>query len=420
MAGEWTQLRLGDVCTKIGSGATPRGGGSVYLDRGDVALIRSQNIYNDGFHHVGLVYLTERHANELSNVEVAEDDVLLNITGDSVARVCQVDPGVLPARVNQHVAIIRPDPKRLSPLFLRYYLASPLMQTEMRSLAGAGATRNALTKGMIGAFIVPAPEDVNEQHTIASILGSLDAKIECNRRMNRTLEASARAVFQSWFVDFDPVRARVNGRPPAGMDAATAALFPEQFEDSDLGKIPAGWKIKQLGDLIELKRGYDLPSHERKEGNVPVVSSAGLSGWHSMAKVKGPGVVTGRYGTIGQVHYVEEDYWPLNTTLYVRDFKGHAPRFIECVLGTVQFDDYSDKAAVPGINRNHLHMAKVVLPPACVEDQFASFVGPLWQRHAANCHESRTLAALRDALLPKLISGELRIPDAERLVGRAT
>jgi type I restriction enzyme S subunit len=128
---------------------------------------------------------------------------------------------------------------------------------------------------------------------------------------------------------------------------------------------------------------------------------------------RGPGVVTGRYGTIGQVFYVEEDFWPLNTTLYAKDFKGHSPRFVFHLLGTVQFHDYSDKAAVPGINRNHLHQAKIVLPPAEVEKRFAQLVEAHWMRHSANDREAGTLAALRDTLLPKLLSGEVKVPDHE-------
>ena len=130
------EVALGDVCTKIGSGATPRGGKDVYLEEGGYTLIRSQNVHNDSFHRGGLVFIGEDHANELQHVEVFEEDVLLNITGDSVARVCQVAPDVLPARVNQHVAIIRPDPADLEPSYLRYYLASPAMQTLLLSWAG--------------------------------------------------------------------------------------------------------------------------------------------------------------------------------------------------------------------------------------------------------------------------------------------
>jgi type I restriction enzyme S subunit len=246
MAGdEWVSIRLGAVCTKIGSGATPRGGSEVYLGNGPYALIRSQNVYNDGFHHDGLAFIGEKHAAELENVEVLKDDVLLNITGDSVARACQVDPGIVPARVNQHVAIIRPDPKKLDPRFLRYFLVSPEMQVKLLSWAGSGGTRNALTKGMIESFHVLAPTDVSEQRAIAYILGTLDDKIELNRQMNETLEAMARALFKSWFVDFDPVHAKAEGRDP-GLPKPIADLFPDSFEDSEL-EIHGKSMVKSMG-----------------------------------------------------------------------------------------------------------------------------------------------------------------------------
>ena len=212
--GDWTLKKLGRACIKIGSGATPRGGKEVYVPSGPYALIRSQNVLNDGFRHDGLAYIGEQHAFELAGVEVLEGDVLLNITGDSVARACQVDPHVLPARVNQHVAIIRPDPAKLDPGFLRYFLVCPETQAKLLSWAGSGGTRNALTKGMIEAFDVPAPEDIREQRAIARVLGTLDDKIELNRRMNATQEAMAGALFQSWFVDFDPVRPRWTAATP--------------------------------------------------------------------------------------------------------------------------------------------------------------------------------------------------------------
>jgi len=182
MGGEFIPLTLGAVCSKIGSGATPRGGKEAYRG-GATSLIRSQNIYNDRFVHEGLAYIDDDQANELRNVVVEADDVLLNITGDSVARCCQVDPGVLPARVNQHVAIIRPRPETLDARFLRYSLVSPVMQAHLLALASAGATRNALTKGMLEKLVIAAPS-LPEQRAIAHILGTLDDKIELNRRRN--------------------------------------------------------------------------------------------------------------------------------------------------------------------------------------------------------------------------------------------
>jgi hypothetical protein len=151
---------------------------------------------------------------------------------------------------------------------------------------------------------------IEEQRAIAGILGTLDDKIELNRRTNETLEAMASALFKSWFVDFDPVRAKAAGKKPSGMDAETAALFPSELVESEMGDIPKGWPLGSLGTVMELKRGYDLPQGDRREGQVPIVSSGGHSGFHHEAMARAPGIVTGRYGTIGRVFLVREDFWP--------------------------------------------------------------------------------------------------------------
>ena len=158
------------------------------------------------------------------------------------------------------------------------------------------------------------------------------------------------------------------------------------------------WASGKLGDFIELKRGYDLPQAKREPGKVPLVSSSGVSDRHSVAMVNGPGVVTGRYGTIGQVFYVQEDFWPLNTTLYVRDFKGNDPQFIHYFLKTVDFFAYSDKAAVPGVNRNHLHEALVVVPPIDSQKSIAQLLGALDDRITLLRETNATLEAIAQAL----------------------
>ena len=270
--GDWVSINLGRVCTKIGSGATPRGGKDVYLPRGPYALIRSQNVFNDGFRHDGLAYIGARHALELTGVAVLDRDVLLNITGDSVARACQVDPHILPARVNQHVAIIRSDPTAIDPDFLRYFLVCPEMQAKLLSWAGSGGTRNALTKAMIEAFDVQAPEDVSEQRVIAHILGTLDDKIELNRRMNETLEGMARALFKSWFVDFDPVRAKMEGRD-TDLPQDITDLFPDRLIDSELGEIPKGWAHDSIYRFTDIVYGAPFTSNQfnTDNGGIPLI-----------------------------------------------------------------------------------------------------------------------------------------------------
>jgi type I restriction enzyme S subunit len=455
LARQWTTFRLGNVCTKIGSGATPRGGSGVYLERGEVALIRSQNVYNDGFHPDGLVYLTEKHADELANVEVSKGDILLNITGDSVARACQVDPEVLPARVNQHVAIIRPDPDQLCPLFLRYYLVSPSMQSHMLSLAGAGATRNALTKGMIESFEVPAPECVIEQRAIACILGTLDDKIELNRRRNRTLEALARAIFQSWFVDFDPVKAKaaVRREHPRWTNAQVsraacpklkpeiAELFPDRFEDSPLGPIPAGWRVGKVRELCVKVENGGTPKRQIAEYWTPAELP-----WLTSGEVRQPFVVeTKNFISKSGFESSSAKMWPPFTTvvalygatagiatllgmelcanqaccgLVPKDF---ASCFIHQLLSSelVSLQQQARGSAQQNLSQSIVADFPCLIPPPELLQAFENQVHCLYQRCIKGIQESRTLAALRDALLPKLISGELRVPDAERIVGRA-
>ena len=158
------------------------------------------------------------------------------------------------------------------------------------------------------------------------------------------------------------------------------------------------WEELPLGDVITLQRGFDLPSQDRKPGKVPIVSSSGVSDYHSEVGVKGPGVVTGRYGTIGQVFLVKEDYWPLNTTLWVKDFHGNDPQFASYLLRTVDFRSCSDKSSVPGVNRNDLHRIPVLLPPLAEQKAIAAVLGALDDKIELNRRMNATLEAMARAL----------------------
>ena len=159
------------------------------------------------------------------------------------------------------------------------------------------------------------------------------------------------------------------------------------------------WREASLGEVIELKRGYDLPQRNRIPGNAPVVSSAGITDWHSEAKVKGPGVVTGRYGTLGEIYFIQDDFWPLNTALYVRDFKGNDPKFVSYFLSGLDFFAFSDKAAVPGLNRNHLHEAVVRYPTDIREQRaIAHILGTLDDKIELNRRMNHTLEEMARAI----------------------
>ena len=263
------------------------------------------------------------------------------------------------------------------------------------------------------ARLLPVPME-SEQRAIAHILGTLDDKIELNRRMNETLEEMARALFKSWFVDFDPVRAKMDdrwrrGQSLPGMPADLYDLFPDRMVDSELGEIPEGWEVKALGDVIELAYGKALKADNRRDGTIPVYGSNGQVGWHDEKLVSGPGIVVGRKGNPGVVTWVHSDFFPIDTTFYVlpkgSDLKLH---FLFFALTDQDLPSIAADSAVPGLNRNLAYMNRMLVPANALTDRYDEYAKTLFVRRNHLQEESRALAALRDTLLPKLISGELR------------
>lgn len=225
-----------------------------------------------------------------------------------------------------------------------------------------------------------------DQRRIADILTAYDDLIENNRRRMALLEESARQLYREWFV-----RLRYPGRECARKKNG----------------LPTGWTEKKLGDVLTLKRGYDLPSASRSEGEIPIVSSSGITGFHSEKKASAPGVVTGRYGTLGDVYFIDQDYWPLNTALYVSDFKGNPVFLILHLLKHELQSIQSDKAAIPGLNRNVVHDRTVVYPPKPSRDRFSEIAEPIYRQISGLAVQNQKLRAARDHLLPRLLSGEL-------------
>ena len=382
----WQSEPLSALTLKIGSGSTPRGGDSVYISEG-TTLIRSQNVYNNEFSTDGLVYIDEKTAEKMKGVSVEKEDVLINITGDSVARCCLVNDEVLPARVNQHVAILRTNPKKLLPHFLAFYMVSPFMQAKMLSWAGTGGTRKALTKGMLEGFEIPLPP-VDVQDKIVQKIRTYNDLIENNRRRIQLLEESARLLYQEWFVHL---------------------RFPGHKQVKITDGVPEGWSKEPLENLLVLQRGFDLPVSKRIEGSVPIYASTGINGFHNVAKVKGPGVVTGRSGSLGTVMYVAKDYWPLNTTLWVKEFKKASPIFATYLLRAMKLEGYNGGAAVPTLNRNDVHKVDVLCPESKLMNEFEVQVENIFKQIDKLKEYNEKLAQARDLLLPKLMSGELTV-----------
>ncbi|WP_437269927.1 restriction endonuclease subunit S [Stutzerimonas balearica] len=440
MSSEWDWVRLGDYCEKIGSGATPKGGKDAYLEHGPFYLIRSQNVYNDGFSPSGLAYISEEQAQKLDGVAVQEGDVLLNITGDSVARVCLALAHFLPARVNQHVAIIRPRKSKFDSRFLRYFLASPYHQDLMLGLAAAGATRNALTKGMIEDFKVPCPA-LSIQTAISNVLTVLDDRITLLRETNATLEAIAQALFKSWFVDFDPVRAKAEGRQPEGMDAATAALFPDSFEESELGLVPKGWRVGTVADLGDVICGKTPPTSkpENYGDDVPFITIPDMHGRllvtstnRSLSRL-GADTQKKKYlpagsvcvsciatpGLVVRVTSVAQTNQQINSVVPFEKWGKSFPLFLLRRIGDAVRSGGSGGSVFHNLSKSGFEELKVLLVSENLAQRFDEIVEPLIAKILENQQQAQTLTQLRDTLLPRLISGQLRLPEAEALVAEA-
>ncbi len=323
---------------------------------------------------------------------LAPGDVLLVMTCQTAGGEILGIPGRIPADGatylhNQRlgkVNVTRPDELDLG--YLYYLFLSPKFNAHLVATA-TGSKILHTAPGRIENFVWPRP-DLDTQRRIAKVLSAYDDLIENNTKRIGVLKEMARSLYREWFENF-----RVPGHENMKM------------VNSPRGKIPNGWRAATLGDALTLQRGFDLPERDRRPGSVPIVSSSGMTGLHDQAKVSAPGVVTGRYGTLGEVYLVDEPFWPLNTTLFVKDFKGNSPYWILHQLRALNFGAQNAAGAVPGVNRNALHLLPVVLPTKDVQADFDEIVVPIHQHMRVLSRLVERLETLRDLLLPRLVEG---------------
>jgi type I restriction enzyme S subunit len=331
------------------------------------------------------------------------------------------ESSIIRARPNQRVA---------DSYYLYYLFNSPFgtysLGTILRHVAVAGITGSDLVR-----LTIPVPP-LQTQRAIANVLRALDDKIELNRRMNGTLEAMARAIFKSWFVDFDPVRAKAAGRQPAGMDAETAALFPAAFQRSDAGAVPKGWMTCPLDEIAEFLNGLAMQKFPPRDADsLPVIKIAELRRGSTESSDRGGAYIPRDYIVEnGDLLFswsgsLEARIWAggrgaLNQHLFRVTPAGypkwfvyhwiceHLPEFQAIAAG---------KATTMGhIQRHHLHEALAVVPPEAVLKTADTVISPISHQSLHVRLQSRTLAALRDALLPKLLSGQIRVREAEEVI----
>jgi type I restriction enzyme S subunit len=436
MPGEWRAVRLGDHVGirhgwpfKSECFSAERKGRPIVVSIGNYR-------YTGGFRFESTA-VKEYTGEYPREYELRPGSVLLVMT-------CQTAGGEIlgiPARIpddgrtylhNQRMGLVNVTSREVDTSFLYWlFLSREFNQHLVTTASGTKIVHTAPSRIRAFEFALPP---VAEQRAIAHILGTLDDKIELNRRMNETLEAMARALFKSWFVDFDPVRAKAEGRDP-GLPPHLADLFPDSFEDSVLGAIPRGWRVAALDEVATFLNGLALQKYPPTgQGGLAVIKIAELRQGHSkgcdwansavpVEYIIGDGDVLFSWSGSLLVRIWCDGRGALNQHLFKvtsRDFpkwfcfmwtRHHLPDFQAIAAG---------KATTMGhIQRHHLSAAKVLIPPIGLLNAMDAVFAPLIARCVTNSVGSRTLAALRDALLPKLISGELRVRNAVRMVDTA-
>jgi type I restriction enzyme S subunit len=358
-----------------------------YAEEG-VPVIRGNNLpSHNSFYDDGFVFVSEKKADDLRPNAAQPGDIIFTQRG-TLGQVGFIPRDARFPRyiISQSQMKLTVDTETADPRFIYYFFRMPMTVQKIVNHALTSGVPH-INLGILKDFEITLP-DLDVQRRISSSLSTYDDLIENNRRRIALLEEAASQLYREWFVRLQ---------------------FPGHEHSRNNAGVPEGWEQKNLGEMLTLKRGYDLPESRRAEGDIPIVSSSGITGFHNEKKAVAPGIVTGRYGTIGEVFFLQQDYWPLNTALYVSDFKGNPPAFLAQLLKHALGGTLSDKAAVPGVNRNVLHRLTVLSPQKRLIDQFAEFAHLTYQQIHALETTNQRLRAARDLLLPRLMSGEIAV-----------
>jgi type I restriction enzyme S subunit len=430
MNSEWPEVRLGDLSEVITKGTTPTSLGYQFTETG-INFVKSESVTFDGWIDPSkFARIDAKTHAALKRSQLKEGDVLFSMAGIYIGKTAVVPKDILPANTNQAVGIVRLDQTRAHPRFIDYFLRNPTYNLFLNNLVSQSAQPN-LNLAEIRNLPIALPP-LPEQRAIASILGALDDKIELNRRMNATLEAMARALFQSWFVDFDPVRAKSEGRAPSAMDAETAALFPSEFVDSELGLIPKGWSVRTIQD-VSVINNWTLSKADKFEtleyveisevnsGNIGTVSTylRGDEPSRARRRLRHGDTVLSTVRPDRGAYFLSLN--PQENRVVSTGFAVLTPTkvpwsFLHAALTRPEVSEHlghmADGGAYPAVRPEIIGAIQIALSDEpSVLTAFHQTCSSLFEQAECNREQSRTLAALRDTLLPRLLSGELSVAD---------
>ncbi|WP_164103572.1 restriction endonuclease subunit S [Candidatus Laterigemmans baculatus] len=442
----WTQTKLGPL-VELQTGPAFKSSQFTTNAQTGTRLARGDNVKEGAFYWAEKARYWPVVSPELEKFLLQPGDVLIGMDGSKVGKNwCRVRKEDLPCLLVQRVARLR-SKKGLHQDFLPYLIGNREFRTYVESVR-TGSSIPHISGPQIRDYPILLPP-LSEQRAIASILGALDDKIELNRRMNATLESLAAAIFKSWFVDFDPVRAKMDGRQPPGMDEATARLFPSELNHQGNGLVPHGWRWETIDECTSLIIDYRGKTPKKlgskwSLSGIPAVSAKNIKGGRLIRpetfkfvddelydrwmkdKLQTGDILMTSEAPLGELYFLSR-----NTRLCLsqRLFGIRAapaicdPAYLYMWIASddaqVELASKATGTTVVGIRQSELRKIRVLIPPCEIQARAASVFSPTLDRVHQNEDESRTLAALRDTLLPKLLSGELRVFDAERVVEAA-
>ena len=382
---------LGELCDFFNGGAWSD---KEYVNAG-IPVLKVTNCKSTGFQLDGLNYLSEKSREKYKKNELVIGDVIIatvgshpNLIESAAGRSCIVNSQVEGFYLNQNAVCVRTkDKKVLSQKYLGYLCKCADFQHYIQSRGRGAANQMRIAISSIKEYSFTLP-DIQNQNYIADILSAYDDLIENNQKQIKLLEEADRRLYKEWFVDL---------------------RFPGHENTKIVDGVPEGWNRTNINEILTFHRGYDLTKNEMKAGRYPVVGSTTVIGYHNEFKIKGPGIVTGRSGSLGKYQFIWDNFWPHNTSLYISDYKDHNIFFVYSLLQTVDFASLNNGGAIPTLNRNVLSNIEVIEPTDELQEMFAKIAEPQYQKIKNLEKQNDRLKTARDLLLPKLMSGEVEV-----------
>ncbi|POX29238.1 restriction endonuclease subunit S [Serratia marcescens] len=448
---DWYSIPLGQL-VKESNGIIQTGPFGSQLHAEDYVLIGTpsimpKNISVNGVIDTDIARIKASDLERLSRYQVKKGDIIYSRRGDveKCALISERENGWL---CGTGCILIRLGNSDISPEFLHAYLSHPLVRAWIVRHA-IGATMPNLNTTILSELPVLVPTK-KIRKCIKENWTSLTKKILINSEINQTLEQMARALFKSWFVDFEPIKAKIatleaggsqedatlaamtaiSGKDADALMAferehpeqyaelkSTAELFPSAMQTSELGEIPKGWSSQRFSNIATLHYGKALKKTERIEGPYPVYGSGGVTGSHNNYLIEGPSVIVGRKGSIGTLYWEDGKFHPIDTVYYVANKDEIPLSYLYYLMETLNLPSMNTDAAVPGLNRDNIYRLEVLKPIQSILNKFNSHISAIKNMVQKNNVSIATLMVLRDTLLPKLLSGEITLPETEQAIG---